>query len=348
MKVIVTNDVAQIRSLITEGFCPVECSIGGESYVDALKMDHHGALSSLEGVAIRAYRDHFGARKDDPRFVIVGHADGDASFAVAALAGLLPHPRFDVSSLPPFLHAHFQRDILAIAQAVNAMDVDPIGTPADLPEVGYTALFHKISPSNHLSLGGEGAVQLWKNLTTGQDLAPFVEQATRQFVLDDQLARAEFDLRGSEVGRIGIVEGSTLWGFRAWYNRNQEIKDPTEILAWRRPVVLSHQAQDKNVTIGCPSVEIAEKLFGPGGLKNVFPKLDAIAEGWGGREAIGGSPRGREMAPAELRQCVTVVAEAMQIGAYEVSDLLQAAKAHKEAHGTWPSCLTHPRGNLSE
>ena len=34
------------------------------------------------------------------------------------------------------------------------------------------------------------------------------------------------------------------------------------------------------------------------------------------------------------------------VGAYEVSDLLQAAKAHKEAHGTWPSCAAKERAVL--
>ena len=39
---------------------------------------------------MRGYRDHQGARVEDPRFVVTGRADADATFAIAALAGLLP------------------------------------------------------------------------------------------------------------------------------------------------------------------------------------------------------------------------------------------------------------------
>jgi len=78
--------------LVAAGFEPVECSFADQSVVGPLEMDHHGHLSHLEGVATRAYRDHFGARREDPRFVVTGTADADATFAIAALAGLLPHP----------------------------------------------------------------------------------------------------------------------------------------------------------------------------------------------------------------------------------------------------------------
>lgn len=45
---------AEARTLRDSGYCPVECSFGEESIVDALQMDHHGPLSHLKGVAIRA------------------------------------------------------------------------------------------------------------------------------------------------------------------------------------------------------------------------------------------------------------------------------------------------------
>ncbi len=34
----------QIKEKVIQGYCPVECSIDGESIVDDLKMDHHGEL----------------------------------------------------------------------------------------------------------------------------------------------------------------------------------------------------------------------------------------------------------------------------------------------------------------
>jgi len=48
MEIILSNDINEIRQLISQGFCPVECSIGGESIVDALEMDHHGEMSYQE------------------------------------------------------------------------------------------------------------------------------------------------------------------------------------------------------------------------------------------------------------------------------------------------------------
>ena len=116
LKVRVTNDAAEVRRLIDEGFAAIECSIGGESITCPLNMDHHGERSHLESVAIRAYRDHFGARKSDPRFVVVGSPDADACFAISALAGLLPHPSVEVPSyLPDHVKASKQRDLTAVS-----------------------------------------------------------------------------------------------------------------------------------------------------------------------------------------------------------------------------------------
>ena len=83
MKIYHSNDPQEIEHMLDEGYEPVECSIGGRSIVGDLQMDHHGELSHLTGVAIRAY-ENYGARKDDPRFVVTGAADADATFAIAA------------------------------------------------------------------------------------------------------------------------------------------------------------------------------------------------------------------------------------------------------------------------
>jgi len=50
--------------------------------------------------------------------------------------------------------------------------------------------------------------------------------------------------------------------------------------------------------MGCPNEVVAEELFGKGGLKNVFKQLKP--EGWGGREAVGGSPRGIRLSWEEV------------------------------------------------
>jgi hypothetical protein len=73
-----------------------------------------------------------------------------------------------------------------------------------------------------------------------------------------------------------LVVAAHVWGFDVWYRDH--------------PVVILYDIGKHKLTIGCPNEQVAERLFGPGGLKNVFPKLDP--PGWGGRPSIGGSPRG--------------------------------------------------------
>jgi hypothetical protein len=76
---------------------------------------------------------------------------------------------------------------------------------------------------------------------------------------------------------VALVHGN-VWGFDIWYR-------------WA-PVVVSFAERNKKVTLGCPDTETAERLFGPGGLFKVY---EALGQGWGGREAVGGSPRGVPM-----------------------------------------------------
>ena len=95
LEIAFAKTAAEAIKFVELGFCPVECSYGGVSVVDDLNMDHHGVtvdgrdLSELESVAIRAYRDCYGKRFNDPRFVI-SHIDADCTFAIASLAGYVP------------------------------------------------------------------------------------------------------------------------------------------------------------------------------------------------------------------------------------------------------------------
>ena len=95
LEIAFAKTAAEAEKFMCQGYCPVECSYGGVSIVDNLDMDHHGVtadgrdLSKLESVAIRAYRDCYGKRYQDPRFVI-SHIDADCTFAIASLAGYIP------------------------------------------------------------------------------------------------------------------------------------------------------------------------------------------------------------------------------------------------------------------
>jgi hypothetical protein len=309
---IVTNDKQQVLDLIDMGYCPVECSIDGESLVDSLEMDHHGVRSDLEGVAVRAYRDHFGARKDDPRFVIVGVADADATFAVAALAGLLPHPSRaeEFAHLPPHLQAVHTADVSALAALVNKVDTDPIGIDLAAHEQGpKLLLWNAAYGGGRTSLQGFAGVDGWRRILTGAPFAvgPLLEAARTTEAARREAAKKDLTERGTTTGKVGAILDSRAWGFDVWYGRTEEA-DPNIPAGWERPVVAALAEGNGSITLGCPNKAVAEALFGPGGLMNVFERLPG---GWGGREAIGGSPRGQEMTADDLAEVVRTLNEMM-------------------------------------
>ena len=60
--------------------------------------------------------------------------------------------------------------------------------------------------------------------------------------------------------------------------------------------------------ISCPCRQVAELAFGPGGLKEVFPLLPGInGKEWGGRESVGGSPRGAIVPEEMLDEVLSIV-----------------------------------------
>lgn len=299
LKIIVTNDASEVRSLIAEGFCAIECSIGGESITCDLLMDHHGENSDLESVAIRSYRDHFGARREDPRFVVVGTPDADACFCIASLAGLLPHPSVEVPSfLPPHVKASKQRDLSELAQTVAIIDTDPIGRNLSAMPFGAELLLWNalMSFSEDSSLSATSGVFLWGQIAANApSRKPLVEHSK---VLESQRREEAKKETIVDLGNgIGYIEESTCWGFDVWYGR--QVDHASDLPAgWKFGVILARVAATGAITVGSPNKEVAERLFGEGGLKNVFPHLPR--EGWGGREAIGGSPRGEQMSVEEL------------------------------------------------
>lgn len=316
-KIIVTvvNDASSVRALLSQGFCPVECSVGGASIMDDLKMDHHGEASGLEAVSIRAYRDHYGARKDDPRFVLVGAPDADACFAIASLAGILPHPSVEVPAhLPPPVKASKQRDLSALAETVATIDEDPIGR--DISSMAFGAellLWNALMAFNDQdSASAEAGVWLWKQLASGApprksliEAAKVTEQERRDAAAGDEITPVLVE--GAKYP-IGLLPQSRTWGFDVWYGRNTEAPaDSPE--GWAYPCVVALAERTKSITLGCPNEAVAEALFGEGGLKNVFPVLEPA--GWGGRETVGGSPRGMTMSIELATEAVRVIASKM-------------------------------------
>ena len=285
IKISYTNDYAEACDLRDLGYEPIECAFGQlGSVLGPLAMDHHGTESHREGVALRACRDHYGARRDDPRFVVTGAPDADAILSITALAGLVPESLLT----PPFY------------ELVNHQDIDPIGLDLfESPEGERLAWFNQRQGLTQSEAGFRRALTMMIHvLTEGvtyeeADALRRSDRARRRRALVGIQLR--LDAWGTELpipddltGRVlcrgpeaiegaarVVVVNSTVWGFDQWYR-----------LA---PVVVSFASRLAKITVGCPDVDTAERLFGPGGLENVWR---AMGKGWGGRPTIGGSPRG--------------------------------------------------------
>lgn len=296
IEIVHTNDAREASLLAQTGYEPVECSFGTDgSVIGKLAMDHHGTESWREGVALRAYRDHFGARANDPRFVVTGDADGDATFCIAALCGLLPHPSraAELAKKPPYVSKSLLRDVLDLAALVNARDTDPFTIKlADHPWGATLLLWQQLDSGDQDATAFHAGVDRWRLLTGYK--AP-------QLLLDASFEQEKVRVakaRAARVERIthnvGLVDGDN-WGFDIWYSE----KPGT-------PVVVQFDPAEGQVTIGCRDAKTAEKIFGPGGLKNVFMQLEP--NGWGGREAVGGGPRGVRLTKADARVAAEVIA----------------------------------------
>lgn len=292
IEIVHVNEKSAADALVAQGYEAIECSFGHfGSSLGTLAMDHHGAESHREGVAIRAYRDHFGARAADPRFVVTGAADADATFAIAALCGLLPHPSraAEFEKAPPPVKASNTKDITLLAELVNKVDTAPIGVRLEETDEGVTLLlWNQMGSSAQDATAFHAGVDRWRALLGRAPKALLnaakIEEATRVA----EARKAEV-IKVSDA--VAVVE-SPVWGFDVWY-------------AEAAPVIVAYVAVNGNVTIGCPDVESAEKYFGPGGLKNVFAKLEP--QGWGGREAIGGSPRGQKLTREQALEAAHVI-----------------------------------------
>jgi hypothetical protein len=276
------------------GFCPVECSFGAESVVDDLQMDHHGGLGHLEGVAVRAYRDHYGARRQDPRFVVTGAADADATFAIAALAGLLPHPSL---AREPFGASSgaaktLTQDLLPLATLINQADLSPANLGLEARSEGRLLLLFK-----QLASGWQDAVAFYAGVDRWRLLCgPHPPAALLNAVTEEEQRRVH-QARAAAIevlnDAVAFVE-SPVWGYDVWY-------------AEVRPIIVAYVAAQGSAAIGCRDRAAAERHFGAGGLRNIFGELQP--PGWGGRETIGGSPRGMQLSREQARAVARHVAE---------------------------------------
>lgn len=290
-----TNDYDTACRMRDDGYEPVECAFGQHgSVLGKYALDHHGTESHREGVALRACRDLYGARRKDPRFVVTGTPDADAVLAIIALAALVPQ-----ESIPESFY-----------RLVDRQDVDPIGLDLLADPDGLPLAWFNQRPELHQSEAGfRRAIKDMTHVLL-HGLPPAERQrvaasdrSRRQRALEGIVLLLDWDgrrvpipaepelcpvRRGDDLTPLTapvLVVNSTVWGFDLWYRV--------------APVVVSYASRQAKVTLGCPDKATSERIFGPGGLQTVWPHLGT---GWGGREAVGGSPRGVRLQLADAER----------------------------------------------
>ena len=263
MEIIFANSKEEAERALEKGFEPVECAFGRDSVIGPLKLDHHGEYSHLEAVSISAAKLALEGITQD-KFVVTGKADCDQCYAIAALNERIP---IDLDE----------------ARAIAEMDVDPIGR--DLTSERYLKylMFHQITRDlpnclNSTKKALEELVRIFNNEFDQTDVQRAIskEHKRRKTVKEE---RVEL-----EPGKISLVN-SKEWGYDVWYQE--------------APIVVAYSQVDKTVTLGlCPKSggllgdKTGYDLIGQEGL---IPIYEVLGPGWGGRDVIGGSPRGQEM-----------------------------------------------------
>ena len=92
--------------------------------------------------------------------------------------------------------------------------------------------------------------------------------------------------------KVAVVV-SAAWGFR-------------RLGAEVAKVIVAYVEKTSAITMAVPIPRRRSRSFGPGGPKNVFPSL--LPAGWGGRESIGGSPRGVKMTREQAVETARIIA----------------------------------------
>ena len=287
-KIVYADTIKQARYFQRLGYIPIECSFGNESVVDErYVMDHHGPYSHLDSVAIRAYRDFFGCCRDNPKFVVTGFPDEDATFAICALTGCIPHPSMAdrYPNAPLGMLQTARQNVLHIAELIAEADVDPDSALSLLDTFfGRLVLNWRLEahPTARDIVAWYGGVNNWRNLLTIQGDG-YIEASK-----DVQAQRFQKVLGASREecgGKTVVVDFSEFGPNSAYYRKWFEVTDYDVLVAFiGGPTGLG------NCSFVGRDYKTVKRRYGKGGFKAIYDKL--VPGGSGGREIIGGSRRG--------------------------------------------------------
>jgi putative CRISPR-associated protein (TIGR02619 family) len=265
---------------------------GKESIVDFRCLDHHNAYSHLPSACVTALKYH--GSLESPARLMVNHTDMDCVLAGLTLMGLLP------------------LDVLEkLNPEVGLLDTEPLGADHAQLTCGDLIRLWKSGMASARQSGWSWlyGLQLFIDIHYNYDYYDKIRikllEQERERV---RLAHEDYEqaARGAS-GKVLVVSPSRVHGFDVQFHRQPDF--PADSLeGWRHWCIAAHVAEAGNVTLSCPGKNVAELAFGPGGLLNVYPKLPVIeGKDWGGRESVGGSPRGVAVQAEMLGEVLAVV-----------------------------------------
>lgn len=287
-------ELKEIEARMAEGFVPIEMAEGTRSFVDHRCLDHHNEHSHLPSACITALSCYGDLAGQKPAKIMVDHADADCVMAGLTLLGLLP------------------RDLLErLNEEIWILDTEPLlAEPEKMEHHDRIRLWmESMSSVKRSGWSWLYGLQLWLDLFEHPEAFQRAieeravrEEGRKRLALDDYRAA-----RLGPSGRTLLISPSRVRGHDVQFCR-QEGKDPYTLEGWRHWCILSHVHKAGNVMISCPCRQVAELAFGPGGLKEVFPLLPGInGKEWGGRESVGGSPRGAIVPEEMLDEVLSIV-----------------------------------------
>ena len=286
----------EIEDNIKAGFVPVEMAEGTKSYVDCRCLDHHNEYSDMPSACVTALNFYADLLGQTPAKIMVNHTDSDSVMTGLTLLGLLP------------------RDLLnKLNPEIGQLDTEPL--MADMSSMLFSdeiRVWKECMESQKQSgwswLYG---LQLWLDIFENRNK---FDEIFKSFEARE-IERKRLALEDCETAKIGpsgkvlLINPSRVKGFDVQFGRLYGAASDT-LNGWRYWCIISYIEKSESVMLACPCRKVAELAFGTGGLKNIFPLLPKVnGKEWGGRESVGGSPRGAAFPSEKLCEVLNIIDE---------------------------------------
>jgi len=256
--VIFVNNIEDARQAVEQGSTAVEAAFGNETVVNdpSEPFDHHNRFSNLPSASLQAYNSNKLVKS-----VVVNHIDLDCVMASALLLGIVSRSNPWIKKMIPLIEITDRHGLHSLSEDQKMK-----------PEYQLVLFYWQKNFGTGSSTKFNEAMQILKTFEQGPN------QETGEAIQKEGIRKdtAEKGIVKHE-GNIVLVN-SPVWGFDVWYKT--------------APIVVALDPIKNTISVAARDLATAEKYFGQGGFKNTF---QGLGPGWGGRETVGGSPRGQKM-----------------------------------------------------